>query len=80
MLSKIQIGLNTINKLQTNKKTINKMYCITIWISPFLSSNDRWIKETTVLISSGVGGFSIIFNFSILLPLLKLYIEFLYYI
>lgn len=31
------------------------------------------IKETTVLISSGVDGFSTVFNFSIILKLLHLY-------
>jgi hypothetical protein len=41
-------------------------------MSSFISSNDCWIKETTVFISSGVDEFSIIFNFSIAFQLLEL--------
>jgi hypothetical protein len=43
-----------------------------MYVSHFLSSNDCLIKENTVLISSGVAGFSIIFNLLIVLKLLKL--------
>ena len=40
-------------------------------MSSMLSSDDRGIKET-VLISSSVDGFSILFNFQSILQLLKL--------
>jgi magnesium-transporting ATPase (P-type) len=41
-------------------------------MSPFLSSNNCGIKDTSVLRSSGVDWCSIAFNFSIIFQLLKL--------
>jgi NADH:ubiquinone oxidoreductase subunit 4 (subunit M) len=57
-------------KIQTNKKrkNNNNTYCR----PAFLSSNHCWIKQTTILISLGVDGFSVILFFLIVLQLLKL--------